>query len=143
MVGWFRKKFGHREIESCKQAVKINPDDAIAHFNLGTTYLKSGMHKEAVEALKQAIMIDPNDKVAYVNLGRAYGNLGMHKEAIEALKQIIMIDPDDAVEIAKAHHMIGVLYVISNDKTSALEHYEILKSLDPEYANELFDYINK
>jgi len=45
-------------IESFKQAIKINPDYAEAHYSLdvaysksGMNYIKSGMNKEAIEAL--------------------------------------------------------------------------------------------
>ncbi len=37
-------------IEALKQAVRKNPDDAKAHTNLGVSYGKSGMYKEAIDA---------------------------------------------------------------------------------------------
>ena len=46
-------------IEAYKQAVKINPDDADAHYNLGLAYGISGMYKKAIASFKQAIRIDP------------------------------------------------------------------------------------
>ena len=60
---------------------------------------------------------------------------------IEELKQAIRINPD----FADAHFNLGLAYVLSNDRASALEQYEILKSLDPdpEMANVLFNEINK
>ncbi len=48
------------KIEAYKQAIRINPDDADAHFNLGNAYGSSGMYKEEIEAYKQAIRIDPD-----------------------------------------------------------------------------------
>ena len=39
-------------IEAYKQAIRINPDDADAHYNLGNAYGSSGMNKEAIEAYK-------------------------------------------------------------------------------------------
>ena len=42
-------------IVAYKQAIRIKPDDAEAHNNLGIAYRKSGMHIEAIEALKQSI----------------------------------------------------------------------------------------
>jgi tetratricopeptide (TPR) repeat protein len=41
----------------------------------------------------------------------------MHKEAIESFQQVIRINPDDT------------------DAHSALEQYEMLKSIDPKLAN--------
>ena len=60
------------EIEAYKQAVRIDPDNAIPHFNLGNAYVKSGMYKESIESYKQAIRIDPDHADAhYYNLGNA------------------------------------------------------------------------
>ncbi len=94
------------EIEACKQAIRINPDFAEAHFNLGVAYGDSGMYKEAIDAFKQAISINPDFAEAHFNLGVAYGKSGMHKEAIESSKQVIWINPD----YGKAHYNHGVTY---------------------------------
>ncbi len=63
----------------------------------------------------------------------------MYKEAIEALKIAIKRNPDHAM----SYYNLGLIYNLSNDKDSALEQYEILKSLVPELANKLFRLINK
>ena len=47
-------------IEAYKQAIRINPDYALSHYNLGVAYGKSGMYKEAIDAYKQAIRINPD-----------------------------------------------------------------------------------
>ncbi len=41
------------KIEAYKQAIRINPDDAEAHTNLGLAYNNLGMYKEAIESFKQ------------------------------------------------------------------------------------------
>jgi tetratricopeptide (TPR) repeat protein len=61
------------------------------------------------------------------------------KKAIESCKQAIRIDPD----YVYAHFNLGLAYHYSNDRNSALEQYEILKSLDTEMANELLKVINE
>jgi hypothetical protein len=50
-----------------------------------------------------------------------------------------MIDPD----YASAHANLGLAYIWSKDRDSALEQYTILKTLDTEMANELFNKINE
>jgi Flp pilus assembly protein TadD len=126
-------------IEACKQAIRINPDDAEAHYNLGVTYSKLGLRTEAIEAYKQAIRIKPDFAEAHYNLAVVYGDLGWYTEAIEAYKQTIKIKPD----FAKAHYNIGLTYLVNGDSGSALEEYKILKTLDVEKANELFNLIYK
>ncbi len=58
---------------------------------------------------------------------------------IETYKQEVEKNPDDA----EAHFNLGVAYLLLNDRGSALEQYEILKSLDSELANVLFNLIGE
>ncbi len=79
-------------IEAGKQAAKKNSDDAIAHFNSGVAYLKSGMYKEAIGTLKVAIKRDPDYAMSYYNLGLIY-NLSNDKDsAIEQHKILENLD---------------------------------------------------
>jgi tetratricopeptide (TPR) repeat protein len=130
----------HRmSIEAFKQAIRLKPDLAEAHYNLGIVYGKGlGKYKEAIEAFKQAIRIKPNHAEAHLNLGQIYFALEMHKEALEAYKQAIRIKPDYVI----AHSSLGLMYLLNNDRESALEQYELLKELDPKKADELLNLIN-
>ena len=58
-------------------------------------------------------------------------------EEIETCKQEAEKNPDDA----EAHFNLGSAYHSLNDRNSALEQYKILKKLDTEMANELFNLI--
>ena len=112
----------HKEaIESYKQVIRIDPDGALAHTNLGVVYAESGTDIAEV----------------HYNLGLAYGKSGKYQEAIESFKQALGLDPDHV----KARYYLGATYHYSNDRNSALEQYKILKSLDTELANELFNVI--
>ncbi len=127
------------EIEDAKEVVRKNPDDAEAHCNLGTAYAKSGKWKEAIKSCKQAVRLDPDFASAYTFLGLAYGQLGNDEESMICYRKAISIDPDDAL----AHYGLGVVYLhpYLNDIDSALKQYKILKKLDTEKANILFDFI--
>jgi len=130
-------------IEALKQAIRIKPDDAMdyamAYLNLGIGYGKLSRYQEAIEAFKQAIRIKPDFAEAYLNLGGTYGNLGRYREEIKVLKQAIRIKPD----YVRAHFFLGYAYTLVEDKESAFEEYEILKTLDKDLANELFNLIYK
>ena len=47
-------------IASNKEAIRIKPDEAKAHYNLGLAYLKLDQYQEAIASYKEAIRIKPN-----------------------------------------------------------------------------------
>jgi tetratricopeptide (TPR) repeat protein len=61
----------------------------------------------------------------------------MHKEAIEAYKNVVGIDPD----AADAHFNLGDSYFSAHQKDSAKNEFEILKKLDRQMADQLYDII--
>ncbi len=124
-------------IGALKQAIRIDPDYASSHYGLGYSYAELGRNKEAIEAYKQAIRIDPDYAEAHHNLGLRYAHLGLNKKAIDACKQAIRIKPDDVM----AHYNLGVLSLFINNTGAALEQYKILKRLDKNLANKLFNLI--
>ena len=56
---------------------------------------------------------------------------------MNAYKEAIRIDPN----FAPAHYGIGYAFLQKGDKAAALDQYKILKDLDENLANELFDQI--
>jgi tetratricopeptide (TPR) repeat protein len=138
-IGFCYERLGvyTKAIEAYKQAIRINPDDAIAHYNLGVIYYELGFYKEAIEVFNQAIRIDPDFAEVYNNLGLTCIKLGDYAKAIEVFKQAIRIDPD----FVEAHGGLGVAYLLIGDRNSALNEYKILKELDIDLANKLFDLI--
>lgn len=96
-------------IEKYKQALKINPKDARANYNLGVAYYKKGadFYKDAILSYKKAIEIDPKMTDAYFNLGVVYFSLGDYVKAEENLRKAKEIDPSDktiadAIKIVEA-----------------------------------------
>ncbi len=141
-IGFCNGELGNyvKAIEAYKQAIHIEPNNANAYYNLSVTYAHLGLYKDAIEARKQAIRIDPNDAFDYYNLGEYYDHLGLYKEAIEAYKQAIRIDPDRVI-CAIFHFNLGLSYFLIGDNNSAVNEYKILKELNIDLANELFDLI--
>lgn len=141
-LGLAYRKLGRDQeaIDAFKQAIRIKPDYAKAHLNLGMEYAKVGRYQEAIDAYKQAIRIKPDDARAHFYLGlSAYAPLGRRHEAIAAYKQAIRIKPD----YPDVHFYLGLAYLIVDDKGSALDEYKVLKELDRDLANKLFNLIYK
>ena len=136
-IAYYELGFHKDAIEAFKQAIRIDPDYAKTYCNLGVTYGQLGFYKDEIEAYIQAIRIDPDYAKAHYNLGAAYGQLGFHKDAIEAFKQAIRINPNNAI----AHYNLSVAYLLIGDRNSALNEYRILKGLNIDLADKLFDFI--
>jgi len=114
---------------------------ARAYFGIGYCYENLEFYVKAIiDAYEQAIRLDPNNpnnNLAYYSLGRNYALLGLYKDALDALKQAIRLDPNDA----DSHVGLGFSYFLIGDKGSALDEYKILKEIDINEANKLFDLI--
>ena len=80
-------------IQSYKEAIRKNPNNFDAYFNLGGCYSKLGNEKEAMLATKEAVRIRPNYAFAHIALGLNYHNLGQYNQAIETYKQAVKLDP--------------------------------------------------
>jgi tetratricopeptide (TPR) repeat protein len=126
-------------IDAYKQAIKIKPNYESAYNNLGVVYGNLGRGIDSIDAYKQAIKFKPDYAMAYYNLGLACGNLHRWSEAMDALKQAVKIKPD----LAEGYYNLGYVYLVTGDKKSALAEYNILKSLNPQSAEDLFKQINK
>ena len=73
------------------------------------------------------------------NLGLSFNRLYCKLDKVELYKLALRLDPDDA----DAHYNLGDANLHFKDRGSALEEYKILKELDSELADKLFDMIYK
>ncbi|MBE7444639.1 MAG: serine protease [Planctomycetia bacterium] len=126
-------------IDAYKQAIQIKPDNAEVYRMLGMAHFRLRHYAEAITAYKQAIAIKPDDARAYYSMGVTYGILGLYQEEAEAYRQAIRIKPD----FAEAHLSLGIVYLNNGDKKLALEEYKILRDMDKDSANGLFNLIYK
>ena len=64
------------------------------HYELGTAYLESEMHAEAIAEFQKAIDIDPDFIAAYMCLSTLYLEIGQLDDAETAAKAALRIDAD-------------------------------------------------
>lgn len=88
-----------------REAIKIDPKNANAHYNLGNIYLHNGNMEAAEVEHKLATLLDPKHPRAYGSLGAVYELKGMQDDAIEAFTNAVRTDPDNA----DAHLRLGIL----------------------------------
>jgi tetratricopeptide (TPR) repeat protein len=138
-LAWTYQKSGRYQesILSCKDAIRLKPDFAMAHYNLGNNYVALKKYAEAIDSYKEAIRIKFDFAEGHLNLGAAYFHKGSFDEAIVSYKQAIKLKP----ALAEAHLNLGMSYLRLGDRGSAIEEYKILRDLNKDLANQLFNLI--
>ena len=63
-------------VAAFRTAIRLQPDDAAAHYNLGNALRGQGKVDEAVAECRTAIRLRPDDAEAHSNLGVALGPRG-------------------------------------------------------------------
>lgn len=123
--------------EAFKEAIRVNPDYYLSYLGLGFVYLELNFYDEAKDIFKEVIRLNPNLSDGYFGIGVVCLLESFFEDAIQPIQQAISIDPTNAIY----HYVLGCIYIEIGDKSSALDEYRILKELDVEIANDLFDHI--
>ena len=117
-------------IEDYTQAIRLDPNYAIAYNNRGIARRKLGDLQEAITDYNQAIRLDPNFAGAYYGRGLARYNLGDLQEAIADYNQAIRLDPNHAT----AYNNRGLARYDLGDLQEAIADYNQAIRLDPNNA---------
>ena len=76
-----------RAVEHLRQAVRLQPNYAEAHENLGVALMQQGKLPEAAACLQKALSLAPDDAAAHHNLGLTFRMLGRLEEGVASLRQ--------------------------------------------------------
>jgi hypothetical protein len=93
-----------RALPYFKEAVKKNPRDSMAHFQIGYCYAELGRYAEALEAYQRAIQIKPDFVLAHFYRGLLYLEEGDKNHAMEEYRILRNLDQNYASDLL---HMIG------------------------------------
>ena len=117
-------------IREYREALRLNPYYALAHYNLGNALLQKGQVDEAIQHYEQSIRLLPMYVDPYNNLGLALRKQGQVDEAIRQFQQAIRLKPDDA----DVHYNLGAALAQRGQLDEAIRHYQEALRLKPDRA---------
>ena len=113
-----------------EKAVKLAPNDAARHYNLGIVLQELGRLDEAEASHNRAIALKPEYAKAHNNLGIVLQELGRLDEAEASYNLTIAFEP----EYAEAHSNLGNTLKELGRLDEAIVSYNQTIVLKPEYA---------
>ena len=114
-----------------EQAVALNPQSALAYYDIGVARNQQKRVDEAIAAYRQAVTLDPNMADAHFNLAYALAHDKRElEEALAHFSRAIEINPT----FAKAHFERGLIYDALGMTERAQSSYGLAVKLDPAFA---------
>ena len=120
-------------IESCNEAIKLNPKLALAYTMRGKAYGKLENFSAAMKDYDEAIKLNPNDY--YIYYSRAYDSKDYNK-AIEDLNKSIKLNS----HYSYSYHLRGFCYNVLNDYNNAIKDLTKAIALNPNFVE---SYVNR
>jgi tetratricopeptide (TPR) repeat protein len=94
-----------------QKALAVQPNWAIAYYNLGLVYKTAGELPKAITAYQAAIQNQPHYPEAHQNLGVVYLKLGQISEGLEAFQIAVLqyqqSNPDEALRLQHKLQVLG------------------------------------
>lgn len=115
-------------IEYALKAKKIDSDDYIFDFVIGTSYMKIKDFHKAVEYFNNALSLKSDNVGIYNSLGTAYMATNRAKEALDCYKKALELNP----ETPMAYYNIGSVLQIQQNHKEACEYFKKAVELDEE-----------
>jgi tetratricopeptide (TPR) repeat protein len=134
-LGLAYERLGRDEArQQFKRAIVIQPDFAMAHFNLARLLLRNGhqdvaMRGLAMRGFRQVLQIDPNHIGTLNLLGRELGKQREFADAQMFLVRAVRLDPHHA----EAQNNLGVVLAAQGKLRVAVEHFRAALSADPNH----------
>jgi tetratricopeptide (TPR) repeat protein len=106
-------------------------------YSQGVLHASSGDYKKAIECFEKVVYKDVRHIEAWFQIGLCSGKIELWDSAIAAYKQVIQFKPG----LVSAHYNLGIAYIMAGNKSLAFTEYKILKDMDKNLANDLYNLI--
>ena len=75
----------------CQEAVRLRPDMADAHNNLGNALQALGRLDEAKACLLESLRLDPDQTASHASLANVWEQLGEFDQAVDSLREVLQL----------------------------------------------------
>ena len=116
-IHYYNEQF-ESAIEDHVTAIKVDPQNAIPHNNLGAIYINQKEYDQALSCLKEATKYN-DDPLYHINIGVAHRELCRYDRALESFKRAIEKSND-----ARAYLNEGLTYKRMGETEQAIESYD-------------------
>jgi len=110
------------------RSLELDPDYAVAHNNLGITYLSQAIFlkdaaplEQAVASFQAAARLNPDYASPWNGLGVVFRQLGDLERAAVAMERALEINP----EFRDARYNLALVYLNLGEKSKALDHFSL------------------
>jgi superkiller protein 3 len=125
-------------IDAFSSAIRLRPRDTSYHY-LGNAYNSMQRYHEALDAYQRLQKINPRYEKVYADLGMTYYRLQRYEEALAAFAHAAESDAEDP----RTYFGIGLVQLALGNRRKAMEQYQKLENLEPQWAVLLLDEIDK
>lgn len=121
------------------QAVETDEENSRScYYHIGWIYNDKENYEDAINVLQKAVEYDDKDAGTREELGYAYYMTDKYDDALTQLNKAIELDENSKL----GYYYKGLCYVALNDKETAKQIYEKLKTIDEAQAEKLLKKIN-
>jgi tetratricopeptide (TPR) repeat protein len=126
-IGYYRTQAYQCGMDAYREAIALDPQNALAHNMLGYCCVGAGKLEEAVSAFHQLVEVAPDDPNSYDSLAEGYYELGDTTQAIQYYQQALAVDST----FSNPYYMLGTIYQGLEQRDEAIAHLEKYLELDP------------
>lgn len=117
-----------------QRALELDPNLAIAHYNLGLIYRHQGNRERASQAWQQARQLAPDFPDPAIQLAELYLEGDRPEAAQPLIEALLKTQPD----LAAVHYLQGRLFIQQGNLPEALQAFRTSSEKDSTYANAYF-----
>src|SRR5262247_2838564 len=115
------------------EIIKLDPSNAIAHFNRGNVRDRLGQQELAIQDYTAAIRLDPSDPDVFNNRGQVYDSRGEFDLAIADYSEAITLDATSS----RPYYNRGLSYFSKGEFSAAMADFDRAIGLQPADADAL------